>query len=225
MPEETELARERDDLMAEIAAEVRDTAEWTGRKALSVRVRNAMATVPRHAFVPAAERHLSYRNHPLPIGLGQTISQPYIVAIMTELLDIGPDARVLEVGTGSGYQTAVLAEVAAEVWSVELLPELADTAREKLGELGYANVHIRTGNGREGWPEAAPFDAIMVTAAAESIPETLVRQLKPGGRMIIPVDDTAFRQRLVLVIKDEKGDVRVSKGLPVAFVPLRGRFA
>lgn len=180
----------------------------------------AMREVPRHAFVPAELRAQAYENHPLPIGLGQTISQPYIVGYMTQLVRPRPGMRILEVGTGSGYQAAVLAATGAEVYSIEIFRTLADTARARLNRLGYTNVTVRHGDGHDGWPETAPFDAILVTAAAGHIPPALTRQLEPGGRMVIPVGSVYGAQYLILVEKNDKGVVRTRTLLPVAFVPL-----
>ncbi len=180
----------------------------------------AMARVPRHLFVPASAAPFAYADEPLPIGRGQTISQPYIVAYMTEALRIEAGGKVLEIGTGSGYQTAVLAEVAGEVWTVELVEELSRRAEKQLEALGYAGIHFRVGDGSEGWPEAAPFDGIIVTAAAPSIPEALEDQLAPGGRMIVPVGSGS--QELVLV-RREGDSFRRKKLIGVRFVPLVGR--
>jgi protein-L-isoaspartate(D-aspartate) O-methyltransferase len=179
-----------------------------------------MAHVPRHKFVPRWEQPYSYENRPLSIGQGQTISQPYIVAAMTQMLRPRPGMRVLEVGTGCGYQAAVLAECVAEVWSVERIAELADAAKARLQQLGYNNIHVKTGDGSLGWPEHAPYDGILVTAAATEIPDTLIDQLAPGGRMAIPVGLGRFEQALTLVTKNEDGNVSEMRGLPVAFVPL-----
>src|SRR5918995_2869945 len=181
---------------------------------------HAMRTVPRHEFVPAHLRGEAYENHPLPIGLGQTISQPYIVAFMTEIVRPRPGMRVLEVGTGSGYQAAVLAATGAEVYTIEIFRALADSARARLARLGYSRATVRHGDGHHGWAEAAPFDAVMVTAAAGHIPPALTRQLRPGGRMIIPVGSVYGAQYLILVEKDAKGAVRTRNLLPVAFVPM-----
>ena len=180
----------------------------------------AMRDVPRHELVPANLRDEAYENHPLPIGLGQTISQPYIVGYMTEVVRPRPGMRVLEVGTGSGYQAAVLAATGAEVYTIEIFRALADTARSRLARLGYDNVTVRHGDGHDGWPEKAPFDAIVVTAAASHIPPALPRQLKPGGRMVIPVGSVYGAQYLILVEKDAKGKLRTRNLLPVAFVPM-----
>jgi protein-L-isoaspartate(D-aspartate) O-methyltransferase len=180
----------------------------------------ALRTVPRHEFVPAASRGRAYGDHPLPIGYGQTISQPYIVAYMTEVLAPRPGMRVLEVGTGSGYQAAVLAEAGVDVLSIEIVEALASAARDRLERLGYRNVRVRHADGFFGWPEGAPFDAIIVTAAAGFIPPPLVEQLKPGGRMVIPVGSVYGTQTLILVEETPDGDVRTRSLLPVRFVPL-----
>jgi protein-L-isoaspartate(D-aspartate) O-methyltransferase len=183
----------------------------------------AMRTVPRHRFVPPSLRALAYEDRPLPIGSGQTISQPYIVAVMTEQLRLTHRSRVLEVGTGSGYQAAVLAEIAAEVYTIEIVAPLADSAKLRLARLGYGRVHTRTGDGYVGWPEAAPFDAIIVTAAADSVPPPLLRQLRPGGRMVIPVGETNADQVLLVIEKAADGRTMTRSLLPVRFVPLTGR--
>ena len=188
----------------------------------SSRVLAALRTVPRERFVPDADRSAAGENRPLPIGHGQTISQPYIVAYMTEVLDVREHDRVLEVGTGSGYQAAVLAELTDHVYSVEIIPELACRARAILDELGYRRVRTREGNGRDGWPEEGPFDAIIVTAAGESIPPALVAQLAPGGRLIIPIQTSAVGQDLVVLRKGASGRVSREILLPVRFVPLTG---
>jgi protein-L-isoaspartate(D-aspartate) O-methyltransferase len=164
---------------------------------------------------------LAYANRPLPIGHGQTISQPYIVAVMTDLLGVDRDDVVLEVGTGSGYQTAILAQLGQHVYTMEIIQELADEARERLQRLGYTNISTRVGDGYYGWEEHAPFDAIMVTAAASHIPPPLLRQLKPGGHMVIPVGGPFLTQQLLLVSKDTDGQITTRQVLPVAFVPLR----
>lgn len=223
---ETERVSERASMLRRIEAEVAETAHWLGKDRLDPRVMAALAQVPRHAFVPALEDAYAYENQPLPIGLGQTISQPFIVAVMTDQANVGSGGRVLEVGTGSGYQAAVLAELGCEVWSVEALPELAEEAGRRLRDLGYDQVHCRQGDGARGWPEAAPFDAILVTAAATAIPPALVDQLKSGGRLIIPLGppDGAFRftstQRLLRIEKAADGSLKEEVILPVAFVPL-----
>ena len=183
-------------------------------------VLKAMAKVPRHAFVPAPVRHLAYADHPLPIGQDQTISQPFIVAYMTEAAEISKKEKVLEIGTGSGYQAAVLAEVAREVYTIEIIPELAARARSVLGELGYKNVFVKAGNGYLGWPEHAPFDAILVTAAPDEIPQALVDQLAVDGKMVVPVGTTY--QEMVVIKKTKKG-VTEQRTMPVRFVPMTGK--
>jgi len=211
-------------LLEQIVAETRETGGSTGCYELSGRVLRVMATVPRHCFVSSAQRDSAYADMPLPIGRGQTISQPFIVALMTELLAPGPEDVVLEVGTGSGYQTAVLARLARQVYSLERIPELADAAAQRLRELGFANAEIRTGDGCLGWEEQAPFAGIMVTAAAADIPEALVRQLRPGGRLVIPVGPPYRTQDLRVLEKDEQGRVQSRSVLPVVFVPLISDF-
>ncbi len=205
-----------------IEAGVRDTGRSLGRDTLKPTVLAAMGRVPRHELVPEDVRDAAYRNHPLPIGYGQTISQPYIVAIMTDLVEAGPGDRVLEVGTGSGYQAAVLAEVADEVYTLEIIPELARRAHRDLQRLGYTNVTARQGDGYFGWPEHAPYDAIVVTAGATHVPPPLIEQLKPGGRLIIPVGSRFLTQQLLLLTKAADGSVTTRQVLPVRFVPLTG---
>ena len=184
------------------------------------RVLAAMGRVPRHLFVPAALRFRAYADHPLPIGNGQTISQPYIVALMTELAEVEPDDKVLEIGTGTGYQAAVLSEIAREVATIEIVSELADTARARLAELGYKNVTVRTGDGYLGWKEKAPFDAILVTAAAPEVPPPLVEQLAPGAILVIPVGPQSQVQSLLRIQKTADGTTVTREILPVVFVPL-----
>ena len=184
-----------------------------------------MAAVPRHLFVPPNLQFAAYDNGPLPIGYGQTISQPYIVALMTDLLAVGKNDIVLEVGTGSGYQTAVLSRLVRQVYTLEIVPELAEQAQARLGELGYRNVEVICGNGRLGLPKYASFDAIVVTAAPEQVPVALIDQLKPGGRMVIPVGRRYSGQDLKLIEKDEAGGITVRNILPVAFVPLTGSYS
>jgi protein-L-isoaspartate(D-aspartate) O-methyltransferase len=183
-------------------------------------VLDAMRRVPRHRFVPSSERHLAYSDGPLPIGLGQTISQPYIVALMTELAAVDRNAKVLEVGTGSGYQAAVLGELAGSVFTVEIVRELGERSAALLKELGYANVTVRVGDGYDGWAEEAPFDAIVVTAAPEKVPQPLLDQLKVGGRLVIPVG--VGYQELVVITRTEDGYDRRST-IPVRFVPMTGK--
>ncbi|HYE34472.1 protein-L-isoaspartate(D-aspartate) O-methyltransferase [Methylocaldum sp.] len=217
-----EYAAKRQALIDEIRRETRWVSSEIGKSALDSRVLNAMEKVPRHEFVSEDLRSIAYANRPLPIGYGQTISQPFIVALMTDLLRVEPDDTVLEIGTGSGYQAAVLAELANRVYSIEIVPELTQTSAERLKRLGYANVETKTGDGYYGWPEHAPFDAIIVTAAPTQIPPPLVQQLKPGGRMIIPVGGQFLPQYLVLVEKSEHGKVSTRQIVPVQFVPLTG---
>lgn len=219
-------AADRRQLLRQIEEEVAETARWLGKDELDPAVIAALDRVPRHAFVPRLEQNYAYRNEPLPIGHRQTISQPYIVAVMSDQAGVGPGSRVLEIGTGSGYQAAVLAELGAEVWTIETVPELAGEAAERLGRLGYEQVHCRQGDGAAGWPEAAPFDAIVVTAAATAIPPALIDQLKRGGRLIIPLGlpDGGFRrgpgQDLLRIEKAGDGTLQKHVVLPVAFVPL-----
>ena len=207
------------EMLAAIADDTRRTAGHTGVQAIDGRVMAALAAVPREEFVPAGAEALAYVNRPQPIGHGQTISQPFIVALMTHLMNVQADARVLEIGTGSGYQAAVLAELVDEVYTIEIIPELARSATERLRRLGYGDVRVRTGDGWHGWPEAAPFDAIMVTAVGEDVPENLVRQLKPGGRLVLPVG-TTWDQNLAVVSQDAAGNPSMRHVLPVRFVPL-----
>lgn len=180
----------------------------------------AMRTVPRHEFVPREQRASAYQNTPLPIGHGQTISQPTVVALMTQLIRPRAGKRVLEVGTGSGYQAAILAATGCRVWTIEIYRVLADQARARLARLGYADIAVRHGDGYAGWPEAAPFDAILVTAAADSIPPALLDQLAPSGRLVMPVGDPSLDQELILVEKDPAGRIASRQIIPVRFVPL-----
>ncbi len=184
------------------------------------RVLTAMREVPRHLFVEPAQKDQAYDDTPLPIAGNQTISQPYIVALMTELLDLQPEEKVLEIGTGSGYQSAVLSRLCREVYSIEIVPELARSAAQRLSQLGYENVTVREGDGYGGWPEQAPFDGIIVTAAPERIPQPLLDQLAPGGRMVIPVG--GFFQELKVFRKDAAGRITEQSILPVRFVPMTG---
>ena len=213
-------ARERAALLKEIEAMARDTGAETGRAVFSARVMAAMAKVPRHRFVPASYGALAYANRPLPIGHGQTISQPYIVALMTELLDAKAGDTVLEIGTGSGYQAAVLAELVQQVYSIEIIEPVGKNAAALLRQLGYKNIETKIGDGYIGWPERAPFDAIIVTAAAPHIPPALVAQLKPGGRMVIPVGADGEVQFLHVMVKQVDGSISTRRSLPVRFVPL-----
>ena len=184
-------------------------------------VLDAMRAVPRHEFVPETYRNSAYADTPLPIGLDQTISQPYIVALMTELVEPKPEHRILEVGTGSGYQAAVISRIVKEVYSIEIIPQLAQSGSERLKRLGYANIAVREGDGYQGWPDRAPFDGILVTAGATEVPKPLIDQLKPGGRMIIPVGATSGSQVLKVIEKRTDGSIRTEDVIPVRFVPLR----
>ena len=212
-------------LVDEIVCEAADTAFWTGRDHFADEVLDALARVPREAFIPGdIPLEVAYANRPHPIGHGQTISQPYIVALMTDLLDLEGGERVLEVGTGCGYQCAVLAELAAHVYSVERLPELAATAQATLDRLDYSNTDILVGDGARGWAAHAPYDGILVTACQDGpIPKPLIAQLAPGGRMVIPLGAQFSRQMLHLGLKDKDGRFAHRPVLPVAFVPLVSR--
>jgi protein-L-isoaspartate(D-aspartate) O-methyltransferase len=220
MPHSEQTAAACRRLLAEIEAEAAETAPLTGRARFAPKVMAALAAVPRHCFVARRDQAAAYDNRPLGIGYGQTISQPFIVAIMTDLLDLQPEDRVLEIGTGCGYQTAVLAELAAFVYSLEAVRPLAEAAEQRLAALGYRNVAVRCGDGYRGWPEAAPFDAVIVTAAAPEIPPHLVEQLKAGGRMVLPVGAAGTTQSLYRCVKQPDGRLAVDNVLPVAFVPM-----
>ncbi len=216
--EEEKFRQQRNTLVTMLASE-----RWTGGEPVrSERVLEAIGKVPRHKLVPPSQVRYAYEDRPLPIGYGQTISQPYIVAKMTELLEPKKTDRVLEVGTGSGYQAAVLAELVAEVYTMEIVEPLGRQAAERLRELGYENIHVRIGDGYAGWPEKAPFDAVIVTAAPDHVPQPLIEQLKPGGRMVIPVGERYQTQELLLITKGSKGprDIRIQRVMPVIFVPL-----
>lgn len=210
------------DRRAALIDEVRAQGLADGPPGFDESVLQAMLRVERHEFVPTSQRTSAYRNHPLPIGHGQTISQPYIVALMTDLLEPTADDVVLEVGTGSGYQAAVLAELVEHVYSIEIVEPLAVAVKERLSRLGYDNVTTRLGDGYYGWAEHAPFDAIIVTAAAGHVPPPLIEQLKPGGRMVIPVGGPFQVQYLLLIEKDAAGEVRSRQVTAVRFVPLTG---
>ena len=212
----------RHGMVEEVKADAAETSAYTGISAFSPAVIAAMEKVERHRFVPIGVAALAYLNRPLPIGHGQTISQPYIVALMTELMKLKPGDKVLEIGTGSGYQAAILAEMTSSVHSIEIIEPLGKQAGERLRALGYRDVKTKVGDGYYGWPEAAPFDAIMVTAAASHVPPPLIKQLKPGGRMVIPLGTQFMTQSLMLVEKKADGTVTTRHILPVAFVPLTG---
>ena len=213
-------AMQRKAMLDDIATLTRETRFETGRATLSERVMAAMNKVPRHRFVLAGEERYAYDNRPLPIGHGQTISQPFIVALMSDLLDLEAGDKVLEIGTGCGYQAAVLGELAREVYTIEIVAPLAKEASARLAALGYRNVIVRSGDGYLGWPEQAPFDAIMVTAGALEVPPALVQQLKPGGKLVIPVGPQWMGQELLVIEKDAGGRTSTRKALAVRFVPL-----
>ena len=208
-------------MLAEIEREVAYTRSLIGKSKLDPRVMAAMGNVSREAFVSQDLKHLAYDNGPLSIGYGQTISQPYIVALMTDLLQPEPDQIVLEVGTGSGYQSAVLSQLVKKVFTIERIQVLGDFSAARLKLLGYNNIEFRTGNGYDGWPEHAPYDSIIVTAAASHIPQALIEQLKFGGRLVIPVGLPYMPQELMLVEKEEQGEIHTRNIIGVAFVPLQ----
>ena len=217
-----EYAQRRQHMVDEIKAMTVDTRFETGKTALDARVLAAMGKVERHKFVPPNAVADAYQNRPLPIGYGQTISQPYIVAIMTDLMRVRPNDAVLEIGTGSGYQAAILAELAKSVYTIEIIEPLGKQAHERLQRLGFRNVLTKVGDGYYGWEQYAPFDSIIVTAAASQIPPPLIKQLKPGGRMVIPVGAQFLTQYLMLVEKKADGTISSKQILPVSFVPLTG---
>ena len=216
---EDQFAILRRSMVEQVALHADHVGSKTGRAEIAIPVMEAIGRVPRHAFVPVEMTLYAYVDSPLPIGCGKTISQPFIVALMTDLLEIGPEDRVLEIGTGLGYQAALLAELAGEVYTVEVIEELAQSGRRRLGEQGYGAVRFRIGDGTLGWPDHAPYDRIIATAAPDLIPPALLQQLKPGGRMVIPAgleDD----QRLLLVTKDAGGRIETEEILPVRFSQL-----
>ena len=216
-----DFAALRAKLVEEVDAMYAETRSETGLGAMSPAVRRALGRVERHRLIPpGASASTAYANHPLPIGSGQTISQPYIVALSADLLNLKGGEIVLDIGTGSGYQAAVLAEIASRVYSIEIIPSLGNEARKRLEELGYGNIEVKIGDGYKGWPERAPFDAIVVTAAAPHVPPALVEQLKPGGRMVIPVGGSGEIQYLKVLEKRPDGGVSEKRVLPVRFVPL-----
>jgi protein-L-isoaspartate(D-aspartate) O-methyltransferase len=221
-PDEGKFALARQRMIRDIEWTQRDVAHETGSQTLDRKVLAVMGEVPRHLFVPRGQQDAAYENRPLPIGYGQTISQPYIVALMTDLLRVKPGDRVFELGTGSGYQAAILAKLAKEVYTVEIVTPLGKQAADRLALLGFANVQVKVADGYYGWPEHAPFDGIMVTAAASHVPPPLVRQLRPGGRMVIPVGTSFLTQHLLLIEKAKDGTLVTRQVLPVAFVPLTG---
>ena len=218
-----EYAAARQQLVKIIGADVRATSSYLDTDELDPRVLKAIGSVPRHEFVPENQRSNAYENRPLSIGRGQTISQPYIVAIMTDLLKVTPTSKVLELGTGSGYQAAILSELVDKVYSIEIIKFLGEQARGRLKRLSYGNVRVKIGDGYYGWEEHGPYDAIIVTAAGSHIPPPLIKQLKTGGRMIIPIGSRFMTQQLLLVNKEEDGKILTRQILPVRFVPLTGK--
>ena len=208
-------------LLDEIESEYKYTAGMTGKYTLDPEVKAALSNVPRDKFVPKSHIDSAFYNGPLPIGHGQTISQPYIVAIMTDLLELEAGDVVLEIGTGSGYQAAILSQLCKQIYTIEYVPELADMATARFEKLGYNNIETKIGNGFDGWPDHAPYDGIIVTAAATHIPGPLIEQLKSGGRMVIPLGKQYFHQELTLVRKNEDGELDIRDILGVAFVPFQ----
>lgn len=217
-----EYTLQRQQMIADIDSYVESTIRYIKKKSIDERVLQAMASIPRHEFVPKEIRARAYEDRPLPIGYGQTISQPYIVALMTEILQPQPDHRVLEIGTGSGYQAAVLSQLVKQVYSIEIIEQLGKASTQLLERLGYNNVVTRITDGYDGWSQQAPFDNIIVTAAISHIPPPLVQQLKKGGRMIIPVGTRFQTQYLTLVEKNKQGTITTQQLLPVRFVPFTG---
>ncbi len=214
--------RPREQMLRDIVEEARLTRHLTGIAAFDPRIMAAIKRLPREEFVPEETRFLAFRDGPIPIGHGQTISQPFIVALMTQLLEPAADSVILEVGTGSGYQAAVLAILARQVYSIEIIPALSASAAERLARLGFANVTSRQGDGYGGWPEHAPYDGIIVTAAAPHVPPPLLRQLKAGGRLVIPIGESGWTQTLKVLAKGQDGAISEREVLDVAFVPLTG---
>jgi len=219
----TEFSAQRQAMLESVARDVARHGGSLGADCLSPDVARALETVPRHRFVPARFQSQAYGNHPLPIGHGQTISQPTIVAVMTELLAVGPADTVLEVGTGSGYQAAILGEIVAQVHTIEIVPGLARSAADLLAAMGYRNITVHTGDGYAGLPDQAPFDAVLVTAAPPELPATLLEQLKPGGRLVVPVGPEGGTQWLTLWTKHDDGSCRKRVIMPVRFVPMVSR--
>ena len=210
-------------MMNDIEMEVKLTRNYIGKNALDARVMAAMKQVPRHEFIPSEFHYRAYDNGPAPIGSGQTISQPYIVALMSDLLNTKPDDSILEIGTGSGYQAAILSRMVQQVYSVEIIESLAAKVHKRLNKLGYNNINLRTGDGYYGWPEHAPFDGIIVTAATPDIPHPLIEQLKAGARLVIPLGYPYSHQELLVVEKKASGEIESQSILGVSFVPLTGK--
>ena len=217
-----EYGSKRERMIRAIEGDVRATSRKLGKTQLNKSVMKAMATVPRHEFVPRRLRHAAYENRPLPIGYGQTISQPYIVALMTDLLDVDGDDIVLEVGTGSGYQAAILAQLVNKIYTIEIIKDLGEQAKERLANLAYQNIAVHIGDGYYGLEQLGPFDGIIVTAAANHVPPPLIKQLRPGGKMVIPVGGAFMTQQLLLLEKRQDGKILTKQVLPVIFVPLTG---
>jgi len=217
-----DFENDRQQMINDINEMVGFTSTYIGKSRLDSKVMAAMEKVPRHEFVPKSIRSMAYLNRPLPIGNGQTISQPYIVALMTDLAELTEDSIVLEIGTGSGYQAAVLAELVKHVYTIEIIEELGKRAERDLQRLGYTNISVKIGDGYHGWPAHAPFDVILVTAAPENVPSALIKQLKAGGKLIIPVGRQSSNQSLIVIEKDLNGDIQQRDILPVGFVPLTG---
>jgi len=213
---ESEFETMREEMVEVIAAYAVLSSDRTQKERFDARVMEAIARVPRHAYVPHELQEVAYANIPLPIGHGKTISQPFIVALMTDLLDLQPDDRVLEIGTGLGYQAAILAELVDHVYTVEIIEELALDAAERLGDAGYGNIEVKIGDGGQGWPENGPYDKVIVTAAPELIPPSLIAQLKPGGRLVIPAG-LEDQQQLMLMEKDPSGRMHATEIIPVVF--------
>lgn len=213
----------REGMVKAIEADVRETSSWIGTESLKLQVMQSMSKVPRHEFVPENLKPQSYENRPLPIGYGQTISQPYIVALMTHLANVDKDDKVLEVGTGSGYQAAIISELVKQVFTIEIIEALGKQAALRFKRLGNKNITARIGDGYYGWEKQAPFDAILVTAAASHVPPPLIKQLKPGGKMVIPVSSGFFTHQLMLITKKNDGSIITQQILPVRFVPLTGK--
>jgi protein-L-isoaspartate(D-aspartate) O-methyltransferase len=212
----------RQEMVKAVESDTYDTRHYLGKAKLNASVIKALGNVPRHLFVPEHSQHDAYLNRPLPIGKGQTISQPFIVALMTDLLEVDESSKVFELGTGSGYQAAILAELVKEVYTIEIVKSLGEKAAELLASLGYANVHVRVGDGFFGWPEQAPFDGIIVTAAGIDVPPALIEQLKPDGKLVIPVGEQYAVQHLLVITKHADGSLTQKNVLPVRFVPITG---
>ncbi len=213
---ETDFETMREEMVEVIAAYALLSSDRTQKEQFDARVMEAMARVPRHAYVPNELQDVAYANIPLPIGHGKTISQPFIVALMTDLLDLQGDDRVLEIGTGLGYQAAILAELAYQVYTVEIIEELGLEAAERLGDAGYGNIQVKIGDGGQGWPENGPYDKVIVTAAPELVPAPLIEQLRPGGRLVIPAG-LEDQQQLMLLEKDLAGRMHATEIIPVVF--------